>query len=361
MSRPDELATLVRDAAPRPSEEFLEGLDARVAERFGKPERERRFALPAWPKWRIAGGLAAACAAGAIVVVAAGSGGGESSPSGGKVPLAARPQTQADESARSGAAAGSRAPKSTATPSAAAPAPGTGTIVPAPPKRKVVQSTQLALTAPLKDFASTTDGVIAVSDRFGGIVQRSNIDQTGAYGHASFDLRIPAGRLDEAMAALSRIAHVKSRSAASQDVTSQYLSANERLADAKAERRGILRALAKADTAGETAALRIRLREVDARLAQARGEVRSLRQRTDYVQVAVTVDAAKRGEVLPGTGTDDRWTPGDALRDAGRILSTAAGIALLMLAIGLPLALLGGLAVAGARVARRRRREAALG
>src|SRR3954462_15586189 len=54
MSKPDDLATLVRDAAPRPSEEFLESLDARVAERFGKPERERRPRIAAWPKWRIA-------------------------------------------------------------------------------------------------------------------------------------------------------------------------------------------------------------------------------------------------------------------------------------------------------------------
>src|SRR3954469_23658888 len=100
MSKPDDLATLVRDAAPRPSEEFLESLDARVAERFGKPERERRPWIAAWPKWRIAGGLVAACAAGAIVVVAAGSG-GSSGGSDSASSVAARPaQTQADEAAR---------------------------------------------------------------------------------------------------------------------------------------------------------------------------------------------------------------------------------------------------------------------
>jgi hypothetical protein len=153
---------------------------------------------------------------------------------------------------------------------------------------------------------------------------------------------------------------VRSRSAASQDVTGQYLSATERLHNAQAERRGVLRALAAATTANQTHVLRLRLREVDARVAQARAAVRSLKQRTDYVRVQVTVDAAKRGEVVPGTGGDHRWTPGDALRDAGRILQTAAGIALLVLAIGLPLALLGGLASIGGRAVRRRRREAVL-
>ena len=65
--------------------------------------------------------------------------------------------------------------------------------------------------------------------------------------------------------------------------------------------------------------------------------------------------------VRRGTGGEDRWTPGDALGDAGRILSVAAGIALLTLAIGLPIALLGALGAYGPRVARRRRREAVLG
>src|SRR3954467_4677954 len=106
MSRPDDLATLVRDAAPRPSDEFLERLDGRVAERFGKPERPRR----AWPKWRIAGGLAAACAAGAIVVVAVGGGGGTES--------ADRFTPFAEKTAGS-ARQPTGAPKSAATPSAA--------------------------------------------------------------------------------------------------------------------------------------------------------------------------------------------------------------------------------------------------
>src|SRR4051794_2102209 len=71
MSRPDDLETLVRDAAPRPRPEFLESLDARVGERFGAPERPHR----AWPRGRLGAGLAAAGALAAVVVVAvAGSG-----------------------------------------------------------------------------------------------------------------------------------------------------------------------------------------------------------------------------------------------------------------------------------------------
>src|SRR4051812_7223912 len=101
MSRPDpdtDLATLVRDAAPRPSAEFLESLDARVAERFDAPERPRRRWL-GWPRWQLAGGLAAACTLTVAVAVAvSGGGGGDDNASSSSAELAARPaQTQAHE------------------------------------------------------------------------------------------------------------------------------------------------------------------------------------------------------------------------------------------------------------------------
>src|SRR4051812_37915722 len=75
MSRPDpdtELAMLVRDAAPRPSEEFREGLDARVAERFGAPERPRR----AWLTWqRLVPAFGACALLIAVVAIAVGQSG----------------------------------------------------------------------------------------------------------------------------------------------------------------------------------------------------------------------------------------------------------------------------------------------
>ena len=72
----------------------------------------------------------------------------------------------------------------------------------------------------------------------------------------------------------------------------------------------------------------------------------------------LTVTATRAQAAAPPS--DDRFTPGDALRDAGRALEVAAGVAILALAVGLPLALLGGVGFATAGALRRRRREAAL-
>ena len=73
-------------------------------------------------------------------------------------------------------------------------------------------------------------------------------------------------------------------------------------------------------------------------------------------RVTLVADAS----AAPPPATDDSWTPGDAADDALRVLEVAAGVALIALAVALPLALLGAPAAVAARWSRRRRREHAL-
>ena len=73
----------------------------------------------------------------------------------------------------------------------------------------------------------------------------------------------------------------------------------------------------------------------------------------------VTALLAERG-IAAGGEDDGAWTPGDAARDALRVLEVAAGVALVVLALAVPLALLAALAMVSARWATRRRRERAL-
>src|SRR4051794_17161849 len=156
MSRPDpdtELAMLVRDAAPRPSAEFLEGLDTRVGERFGRPARERR----AWLSWpRLVPALGACAVLIAVVAIAVGQSGGGSDESAKPFtpPAAQTPLDDGGSAAAKGAATESAAPAparqarggstTAATPSAVP--------VPPPPHRRVIRDTQLALLSPLREF-----------------------------------------------------------------------------------------------------------------------------------------------------------------------------------------------------------------
>jgi hypothetical protein len=179
----------------------------------------------------------------------------------------------------------------------------------------------------------------------------------GERAGATFTLRVPTRRLDDALARLSKLAHVRSRTQDSQDVTGAFVSARDRLRESLAERQALLRALARADSANETASIRARLRIVAGEIASARAAVARLRQRTSFSTIAVTVES----DGSSGTGGGgDSWTPADALRDAVRILEVALGIALVAFAAAAPFLLLGLAGVVAARTLRRRRREQAL-
>ena len=94
-----------------------------------------------------------------------------------------------------------------------------------------------------------------------------------------------------------------------------------------------------------------------ATIARRAAALDALRRRADLATVNVLVEGR---EGAAGGTHGGGWTPGDALHDAGTILQTAGGVALVGLAGLAPLAVLAALIALAARTARRRRREAAL-
>jgi hypothetical protein len=323
---------LVHDVrAERPVMEpaFAARLDAMVDDARTAPRR------PRWLAWSPLAGLAAAAA---VVVVLVSGSGGTSAPTTAIAPTNAAPSSGAAQSEASGA-----------TKSLAAPAP-------APPAaRKVERNTSLALSTARAGVQDVADNVVATTQRFGGIVDSSQTSTSDAEASATFALRIPTGRLDEAVAALSKLAHVSSLQQGSTDITGSFVSVEARLRDARAERRALLKALAKATTTTAIDAIKLRLRDNRSQIAQLTGELNALRRRANLARVDVTV--AGNGHATTGGGT---WTPKDAAHDALRVLEVAAGVVLVGLAAGVPLALIFAAAALAARATRRRRREATL-
>ncbi len=218
------------------------------------------------------------------------------------------------------------------------------------------RSAELALTTPRDQIEDVADGVIRVTDRHGGFVLSSSVsagDKSDA--GASLDLRIPSRQLQATIADLSELAHVRSRTQSSRDVTAQFSSPRRRLADALAERRGLLRQLAQADTPNETAAVRARLRAVNRRADRARTALRHLRERVAYSGVAVLVEPGAAG----GKGGGG-WSLGDAAHDAVSVLGAVAGAAIVGLAVALPAGFVAFLGWLAYRAVVRRRREQAL-
>ena len=353
----DDLETLaddIRATAPRPRDAYVDRLAQRVDAGFA-PEPAARARGRRERGWFWAPGVALAASVVVALAVAAGvlSGGRGSdenaTPGGGAAAAPAFEQPSSPPVNRAEEAQGGGVSDGTAAPLTAAPAPeATGA-------RRVERRSTLALAPGRDAFGEVTAGVLRIADASGTIVQRSTVSERDGRGYATYDLRVPASRLDEVLEQLSELATVTSRTASDTDITTAFTSAAARLDDARAERRALLRALARADGEREADALRARVRVARARIGIAERDVRRLRARTDRARLDVTV--ASTG--LDGDG--GAWTPRDALDDGRRVLEVAAGVAVVAGAVLLPLLVLLALAAAAARVTRRRRREAALG
>jgi hypothetical protein len=224
-------------------------------------------------------------------------------------------------------------------------------------RRSVERSASLTLAARPGDIDTVSARIQDVTRQQGGFVVASTVSSSQGGGGGTFELRIPTRNLDSAMAALSRLGKVRERAQRAQDITAATVSARSRLKDARTERKSLLRQLARAVTLTQTESIRARLRLVSREIEQARAGVRRVNNRAAYSTVSVTL-VADRSAAVPGE--DDDWTPGDAAKDALRVLEVAAGVALIVLAAALPLALLGALGALATRWSRRRRREQAL-
>jgi hypothetical protein len=206
---------------------------------------------------------------------------------------------------------------------------------------------------------SAAQQVFGIVSAAGGVVQSSSVS-SGEGASASFDLRIPAGSVSRTVARLTRLGHVRSESDSTLDVTKSYTSLSTRIADAKAERNSLLRQLAKAVTQNQTDSIKARLHTVEGRIASLQRIQQALRTRTDYARVSLELVPQHRGSVVPVHHGGSGFTPSRALHDAGHVLARTGAVAVLVLAVAVPVGVLLLLGWLASRPFARRRREHAL-
>jgi Domain of unknown function (DUF4349) len=320
-----DLEIALRAEAPRPSAEFAARMDERVAAGFPRPSR---FRLPTTPLPAIAAGTALIVAI-LIVVSVSGGGSGDRATSAGSGASVAAPKEAAPGVARAQAAP-------------AAPLPGV---------RRVERSAQLTLAAPGSKLEDVGNQIVGVADRRHGFVLHSSVS-SGSGGE--FELRVPSGSLQATLADLSRIAHVRSRTQNTDDITQPYNSVQAQLEEARAQRHSLLNRLANATTDTEAKALRRRIRLVSAQIRSLSARFAQLQSRARFATVDVTLVREHAHHSAGATGI------GGDFHDALHSLAVSFGIALRVLGVAIPLALLAALGWFGAAVLKRRRREAAL-
>jgi hypothetical protein len=331
-----DLALMLRDEAPQPAPTWATHLDRRVEAGFPARPKKRRD----WGWLRVAAPIVAV---GAVLVPI--------------IAIGALTSSSDDSGSSGSAGGGSSAASETAGDSAGT---AEGRVAPqaaTPPDsdllrvRKIEKAAQLTLAAPRREIDRVAGQIGDVTADLGGFVSSSSV--SSSHG-GDLQLRVPSSKLDMTIQRLSKLGKVRDLNRSTRDITSAVVSARDRLRDARAERKSLLKQLANATTLEETAKLRARLRVVSREIAAARNALARINNRADFSNVSVTLVATRNSA---GGGV---WTPSDAFHDALRVLEVVAGVLLIAAAIALPLLIAWLLGWFARRSVTRRRRERAL-
>jgi hypothetical protein len=231
-------------------------------------------------------------------------------------------------------------------------------------RRDIERSAYIILGTKPGEVGSASGKVYEAVHAARGIVLHSSVDSgsKGATG-AIFELLIPTGKVDGALASISQIAEVRARHDATTDITAPTVNAAEELTDSNASIEGLLKELGSVETEAERESVEARLREERRHHAAIRASLDHLRERGAMSELTVRIVTSHGAGVTPPTAeeSDGSWGVGDALHDAGHILTIAAGVVLIGLAFLAPIALIALLFWLGNRFRVRRLRERTLG
>lgn len=224
--------------------------------------------------------------------------------------------------------------------------------------RAVERAADIALAAKPDDVADDATRVFEAVHANNGIVMRSST-QEGRAGEAgaTFDLLIPSAKLGDAMAAFSAIDHVRSRHEATADITAPTVSAAELLKESRARIDSLLAQLESAGSEEEREAIEAELRHERRHASRLAGQLTHLHRRADFSRVSLRIETGGADESSGGGA----WGIDDALHDAGHVLTVAAAVTLVALAVLGPIALIALLAWLTHRAWVRRERRRVLG
>jgi hypothetical protein len=164
-----------------------------------------------------------------------------------------------------------------------------------PDNRKIIRNGSLDLL--VNDVGQSIGKIGSLVTTLGGFVEKSS--QTNSGGHsASLTVRIPAARLDQAIAQIKGLATTVDRESVEvQDVTRQYIDLDARLRNAQAEEAQYLQILKRATTIKDTLDVTEKLSDVRGRIEQMQGELKFLTAQIDLSTLQISLRAETDAEV----------------------------------------------------------------
>jgi hypothetical protein len=220
-------------------------------------------------------------------------------------------------------------------------APGAPSEVPATFERQLIQTVDLTIT--VSNTEAAADSAQRLARALGGHVSNVDANRVDDVMNYRVVLRVPAARLDEAVAALRRLAsRVESESRGVEDVTDQVIDLDARLRTLRATEKELLALLAesraRARKAEDIMAIYRELTSIRSQIESLDGQRQSIARRVALATVSVSI--LPTGTAVPVAGT---WRPLEVLHGAVRTLvgtlRAIANLGIYVMVVVLPLIL----------------------
>ena len=175
----------------------------------------------------------------------------------------------------------------------------------------IIRNAWLDLVVP--DTEDALGEIEDVTNEMGGFIVQSNIYQSGESKQASVQLRIPAEKLDEALARFRDLAtEVRSENVSGQDVTEEYVDLQSRLRSKEATEAKLLELLDKAEDVEAALAVQSELERIQTDIEVLKGRMQYLEQSAamSSVSIELTPDVLVQPIEIGG------WHPEGTLKGA---------------------------------------------
>jgi hypothetical protein len=206
---------------------------------------------------------------------------------------------------------------------AAAPGQGAPASPPPPPAaqaRKLIRTVELDLA--VKDTGAAATRVQEIVAAHGGFVEAMNAQRVESLMHYEMTLRLPAERLDEALAAIKGLAvRIDREQLATEDATSRYVDLQSRLRTLTATEAELRELLAESRERGrkveDVMAVYRELTEIRGQIEQIQGQLQSI----DRLAALSTLRLRLRPDVAAAPIVrGDEWRPWETVRGSARTL-----------------------------------------
>ncbi len=155
--------------------------------------------------------------------------------------------------------------------------------------RKIVRNGSLELL--VNDVGQSITKIGSIVGGVGGFIEKSTQTHSGGRS-ANMTVRVPAGRLDQVIADVKRLATTVDReSVEARDVTHEYIDLDARLRNAQAEEAQYLLILKRATTIKDTLDVTEKLSDVRGRIEQMQAEMKFLTAQIDMSTLEISLRA----------------------------------------------------------------------